>query len=130
MDLSIWGNDERELCRQLMLTASEGEAIHRCGGHPQEIQGDMRLECQLVTNGLYCGDASGYQDPRRSILEKGAADWHLLLQIDSDEKHLGWMWGDVGRVYFWARHRDIDGDFDCFGRCSMLKIETHFSDRQ
>jgi uncharacterized protein YwqG len=67
----------------------------------------MRLECQLVTNGIYCGDSSGYQDPRRSVLEKGAADWNLLLQIDSDEKQLGWIWGDTGRVYFWARRQDI-----------------------
>ena len=73
----------------------------------------MRLECQLVTNGIYCGDQSAYRDPRRSALEKAAADWKLLLQIDSDEKRLGWMWGDAGRVYFWARQQEIEaGDFD------------------
>ena len=101
------------LCRQLMPPFSEKDPIHRCGGHPQEIQGDMRLKCQLVTNGIYCGDPSGYQDPRRPLLEKGAADWQLLLQIDSDESSVGWMWGDVGRVYFWARRQDIEAaDFD------------------
>jgi uncharacterized protein YwqG len=109
VDLSIWGSDEyHALCRQVMSSQSDDEPIHRCGGHPQEIQGDMRLECQLVTNGLYCGDSSGYQDPRRSLLEKGAADWDLILQVDSDEKRLGWMWGDLGRIYFWARWQDIE----------------------
>jgi len=109
LDWSVWGNDEyNDLCRQLMITRGEDKLIHRCGGHPQEIQGDMRLECQLVTNGIYCGDPSGYLDPRRSALEHGAADWHLLLQVDSDEARLGWMWGDAGRVYFWARRQDIE----------------------
>lgn len=109
IELSTWGNDDYgELCRQLMSSLSDEEPIHRCGGHPQEIQGDMRLECQLVTNGLYCGDDSGYLDPRRFLLEKGAEDWNLLLQVDSDEKRLKWMWGDVGRVYFWARRQDIE----------------------
>jgi uncharacterized protein YwqG len=66
----------------------------------------MQLECQLVTNGLYCGDASGYDDPRRRALETGATDWRLLLQIDSDDV-LGSMWGDSGRVYFWIREQDV-----------------------
>jgi uncharacterized protein YwqG len=109
VDVSIWTSDEyRDLRQRLMPALHEDEPIHRCGGHPQEIQGDMRLECQLVTNGIYCGDPSGYQDPRRAVLERGAADWHLLLQVDSDEKRLGWMWGDAGRVYFWARRQDIE----------------------
>ncbi|MGE5194034.1 MAG: YwqG family protein, partial [Deltaproteobacteria bacterium] len=113
-DLSIWGDEDYgTLLRQLMSASSEREPVHRCGGHPQEIQGDMRLECQLVTNGLYCGDPSGYKDPRRAALESGAADWQLLLQIDSDEERLGWMWSDTGRVYFWIRRQDLAStDFD------------------
>lgn len=89
--------------------------IHRCGGHPQEIQGEMRLECQLVSNGIYCGDKTGYQDPRRSVLEKkkSATDWHLLMQIDSDEKRLGWMWGEQGAFTFGLNGQDIKvADFD------------------
>lgn len=100
-------DDYRDLCQQLMSTADDKSPIHRCGGHPQEIQGDMRLECQLVTNGMFCGDPSGYRDPRAPLLAQGAAEWQLLLQIDSDEERLGWMWGDAGRVYFWARREGI-----------------------
>jgi uncharacterized protein YwqG len=74
--------------------------IHRLLGHPQPVQGGMQLECQLVTNGLYCGDASAYQDPRASTLRPGAVDWRLLLQIDSDDE-AGMMWGDDGRLYYW-----------------------------
>ena len=33
-----------------------------------------------------------------------AAEWELLLQVDSDEAN-GMMWGDMGRLYFLI-HRD------------------------
>ncbi len=71
---------------------------HRVLGHPDPVQGDMQLECQLVHHGLYRGD--GHEDPRISELESGAADWRLLLQIDTDPP-AGMMWGDVGMIYYW-----------------------------
>lgn len=109
-DLVVWKMNEYSDLLAKLNSGGEAQArlVHRVGGYPQEIQGDMRLKCQLVTNGLYCGDRSGYQDPRRAELEKGASDWQLLAQFDSDEAQLGWMWGDVGRVYFWARRQEIE----------------------
>jgi uncharacterized protein YwqG len=86
----------------------EGETIHRLLGYPEQIQGDMQLECQCAAHGLYMGDASGYSDPRRPVLEKGAGDWRLLLQIDTDEDNVGTIWGDVGRVYFWIRRQEME----------------------
>lgn len=83
---------------------TEEGVIHRLLGHPDPIQGDMQLECQLVSHGLYCGDNSGYRDPRAERLGAGAVDWRLLLQIDSDDD-AGMMWGDGGRLYFWI-HKD------------------------
>lgn len=80
-------------------------ATHRIDGYPDAIQGDMYLECQLVTNGLYCGDSTGYNDPLRKELEAGATDWRLLLQFDTEDD-LGLMWGDSGRLYFWIREED------------------------
>ena len=82
------------------------EPHHQLLGHPREIQGEMQLECQLVSNGLYCGDATGYQDPARKFLEQGAKDWQLLFQLDADDD-LGMMWGDCGRLYFWVRRQDL-----------------------
>lgn len=64
-----------------------GQEIHRLLGHPQPIQDDMRTELQLA------GDALGPPTI-------GAADWRLLLKIDSDDR-AGMMWGDVGRIYYW-----------------------------
>jgi uncharacterized protein YwqG len=80
--------------------------IHRLLGNPDPIQADMQLECQLASSGIYLGDASGHRDPRHKELEPGAAEWRLLLQIDSDDA-AGMMWGDVGRIYWWIRERDL-----------------------
>ena len=79
---------------------------HRLLGHSENIQGDMQLEAQLVTNGLYCGNASGYEDPRRESLEQHAEDWMLLLQLDSDDMG-NFMWGDSGMLYYWIRKQDL-----------------------
>ena len=119
--LSFWGNDDYyDLCLQIMNVEDEHCPIHRCGGHPQQIHGNMPLECQLVTSGLYYGGQSGCLDPRMPALARGAADWRLLLQIDSDTEQLGWMWGDVGRVYFWARQHDI-ARLDFAGAWALLQ---------
>ena len=67
----------------------------------------MELECQLASNGLYVGDATGYQHPRRFELEGGATDWELLLQLDSDDD-ADMMWGDAGALYFWIRKQDAE----------------------
>lgn len=89
------------------LSNLSGAIHHRFLGHPQSIQGDMQLECQLVTNGLYCGDSSGYEDSRVDLLRDGAKEWQLLLQVDTDEENPGWMWGDCGRIYYWIRRGDL-----------------------
>jgi uncharacterized protein YwqG len=76
---------------------------HRFGGWPSLIQAPMELECQLASNGIIPGHPA---DERVSELEKGVEDWRLLLQLKSDE-NLGWIWGDVGMIYFWCREEDI-----------------------
>jgi uncharacterized protein YwqG len=89
-----------------------GDQIHRILGWPDQVQGDMQLECQLVTNGLYAGDATGYDDPRAAELARGASEWRLLFQLDSDDD-AGMMWGDVGRLYWWIREPDLQArNFD------------------
>ena len=70
------------------------------------VQNDMQLECELVSGGLYCGNPSGYEDPRAASLAAGAADWRLLLQIDTDDD-ANMMWGDCGMLYWWMRDDDI-----------------------
>ncbi|MNV11215.1 hypothetical protein D3C71_1017730 [compost metagenome] len=76
-------------------------------GYANAIQGEMELDCQLVTNGLFCGDETGYEDSRRKELEQGKEDWILLLQLDSEEEKTGMLWGDGGRIYFWIKKQDL-----------------------
>jgi uncharacterized protein YwqG len=85
---------------------------HQLLGHPNPIQDEMQLECQLVTNGIYCGGPEGYSDPRRVALEAGAGEWQLLAQIDSDDT-LSMMWGDAGMLYYWIKRTDLEArDFE------------------
>ncbi len=110
-DLSdLWyGTPPYEAYRRLLedVTKSVGNTSHRLLGHPQLIQGSMELECQLASNGIYCGGPEVFQSEEAGRLEAGAADWRLLLQIDTDEDGPGWMWGDVGRIYFWVKQQDL-----------------------
>lgn len=75
-------------------------------GYAGCIQNAMELQCQLVTNDLYCGDSRGYNDPRAKELEVGTDDWLLLLQVGDEEK-ADMMWGDAGRLYFWIKKQDL-----------------------
>jgi uncharacterized protein YwqG len=79
---------------------------HHLLGHPQPVQDDMALECQLASNGVYCGDPSGYASAEAARLKSGAREWQLLLQLDSDDA-CSMMWGDLGRLYFWMRRPDL-----------------------
>lgn len=82
-------------------------AVHQLLGWPDPIQSaEMGLECQLASHGIYVGGPEGYADPRAAELRPGAAEWRLLLQMDSDED-AGVMWGDAGRLYFWIRESDL-----------------------
>lgn len=89
-----------------------GMPKHQVGGFPAPVQGDaMELECQLASNGLYCGNSSGYSDLRAAELAPGAQDWRLLFQLDTDED-LGVMWCDCGTLYFWVQEQEArNGNF-------------------
>jgi uncharacterized protein YwqG len=76
------------------------------GGHPDQIQNDMPLDCELVSARIYCGDGSAYQDPRLPLFRQRARDWRLLLQVPSVED-AGMMWGGSGCLYYWIREEDL-----------------------
>jgi uncharacterized protein YwqG len=105
-------DDEMDSLSELEAAEYREQPRHQVAGYPSPVQGsDMDLECQLVTNGLYCGDSSGYEDARATALREGAKDWRLLLQFDSDDE-LGVMWGDLGMLYFWVQRQAASrGDF-------------------
>jgi uncharacterized protein YwqG len=96
---------ESEIYSNLRDSVYSSLPEHQLAGWPKSIQGPMDLECQLVSNGIYCGGPAGYKDPRAEALRAGAAEWKLLLQLDSD-RELDWMWGDMGKLYFLIRESD------------------------
>jgi uncharacterized protein YwqG len=105
------GLDREQLdAYQDVLEAASGEDAWSSrgllGGYPDQIQGDMMVECALVAAGLYCGDSTAYHDPRLPTFRKQARDWRLLLQVPSAES-AGMMWGDVGCLYYWIREDDL-----------------------
>lgn len=112
-NIELSEEDTEKYCE--LLEAIGGH--HRLLGYSEPVQNEMELECELVTNGLYCGDASGYKDPRASELEKTSHHWQLLLQIDSDD-NANMMWGDVGRLYFWIKDEDLAARR--FNNCWMI----------
>ena len=98
---------ETETDKYFNITEDLGGESNKLLGHSDNIQGPMELECELVTNGLYCGDPTGYNDPRAKKLAKNADSWTLLFQVDSNYKEAGMMWGDMGRLYFWIKKDDL-----------------------
>ncbi len=100
-------DEAEEESRDQKEAVYEEYPAHQMGGYPNPIQDDgMELECQLASNGLYCGDSAGYDDPRVAALAEGASDWRLLLQLDTDDD-AEMMWGDCGMIYFWVREADL-----------------------
>jgi len=106
-----WTDDEVQKYETLLSTfptpEEHGDVQHQLLGNPQTIQDDMRLECQLASQGV-----TDINDPRAKELSKGANGWQLLLQIDSDDE-LGMEWGNTGMIYYWLRGSDLKKlDFD------------------
>jgi uncharacterized protein YwqG len=104
--------DEFDKYIELSDQQFQGLPKHQMLGLPSPVQGDaMELECQLASNGLYCGTPDAYASAPAKLLEDGAKNWRLLFQMDSDDD-LGVMWGDVGTIYFWVEESAArKGDF-------------------
>lgn len=85
---------------------------HQMLAFPSPVQGDdMELQCQLASNGVYCGDPEAYATERARQLQAGAQNWRLLLQLDSDDE-IGTTWGDGGILFFWVEEAAArKGDF-------------------
>jgi uncharacterized protein YwqG len=103
-------NGEQLTAYQNLLdrTVDDEEWSARClvGGHPDQIQGDMTLECEHATAGLHSGDVAANQDARSSSSGRRPRDWRLLLQVPTLES-AGMTWGSSGCLYYWIREDDL-----------------------
>lgn len=95
-----------DLDEQLNARWFDGAPRHRILGRPTLVQQPMELEAQLASNGIDVGGPEGYASAEAERLKAGAADWTLVAQIDSDDD-TGFMWGDVGIVFWWMRREDV-----------------------
>jgi hypothetical protein len=91
--------------------AERGTVLHRVGGYPDERQGDMPLECELLDNGIDLAGEPPRTHPRAASTEREGRwrRWRLLLQLSADDR-LGWSWGDRAtetRVYLWIDLSDL-----------------------
>ena len=113
-DIPFWKKKEYpELLEKLNADGPDAIGpVHRCGGHAQELEPLLRMQCQLVTNGInWFGISSASKNPRAMELGKSDGDWELVMQFDC-ETNLDWKWRSEGRIYFMARRQDIEaGDF-------------------
>lgn len=100
-----WSDKEQQAYEQVLenLQDPRDRALphHRLLGYPDTIQDDMRLQCQLVSNGI-----TNANDPRVAAMQKDALDWLLLLQIDTDAG-AKMRWANNGMVYYWIKQADL-----------------------
>ncbi|SHE91509.1 Uncharacterized protein YwqG [Microbulbifer donghaiensis] len=107
------GLSDEEIDAYIDLNEGDEEPSHQVGGFPSPVQGNyMELDSQLASNGIYVGNAEGYNSEEGKKLASGAKDWKLLFQFDSDDD-LDIMWGDCGMLYFWVQeHKAKQNQFD------------------
>lgn len=100
-----------EICERLGID-DEG-AVSKLLGWANPIQGNMTMECELVSRGYYLG--SGWDDvtplDRQEAEQWSAGDWLLLFQLDSilddNDDNFELTLGDGGRIYFYIRREDL-----------------------
>jgi len=94
---SVHGDDEKE------------EAITKLLGYASVIQNSMLLECEKVTNGIYCGEATNIPPDILRQHKENSKQWQLLFQLDSiylDNREIV-MWGDMGRLFYYIKIDDL-----------------------
>jgi len=100
-----WSDDDQKKYESVLSSfssqADHATPHHRMLGNPDTIQDDMRLQCQLTSNGV-----TDIDDPRAAALSQGAMDWQLLLQVDTDDT-IGMRWGNTGMLYYWISLADL-----------------------
>lgn len=83
-------------------------------GYANLIQGSMLLECEEVTNGIYCGGIPDVTDAQQEELLRNSREWVLLFQMSTVEtEDYELMFGDCGSIYFYIRKQDLkERNFD------------------
>ena len=67
-------DDEIDAYWQMADDFCEQRSENKILGHSDNIQGGMELECELVTNGFYCGGDEDYSGPEFEKLWQNIGD--------------------------------------------------------
>ena len=94
------------------LTETDTDTYSQLLGWPNVIQSSMFTECDLVTQGYYLGDETGWsrvsEDARKQADEIAMDRWTLLLQLDTVQcENFRLMFGDCGHLYFYITREDL-----------------------
>lgn len=87
---------------------NDHEDVSKLLGYADVIQNAMPLECEEVSNGIYCGNIPDITDEQREKLLGNSKDWILLFQmstVENDDYEL--MFGDCGSIYYYIRKQDL-----------------------
>ena len=84
------------------------ETISKLLGYADLIQGGMLLECEQVTNGIYCGGTSEITPEELKKFKENCDQWQLLFQLDTvTTNEFELMFGDCGRIYYYIKKEDL-----------------------
>ena len=100
---NVLNEEELELYWNLVDQPDDSSAIHKLLGYPNQIQGDMDLKAQLVSNNIYMGGLVDFENPNIKTLLKGVKDWRLLFQMDYEYPAVQRFGGDGARIYYWIQ---------------------------
>jgi uncharacterized protein YwqG len=116
-------SDLHSLTNEGLFAAQVEVSGHQITGNTHGGQGDMQEKCQLASNGIYLGGGGGplFDHVKAEQVRPGIRDWHLLLDLGSDE-NAGLEWTGYGRLCFWIREDNLRNSdfhnvwavFECF----------------
>jgi uncharacterized protein YwqG len=82
--------------------------ISKLLGYADSIQGEMLLQCEEVTNRIYCGGLPKIEPERLKQMQENCNEWQLLFQLDTvTSNNFELMFGDCGRIYFFIKKNDL-----------------------
>lgn len=95
-----------------MLGAEDPDNCSKLLGWPDQIQGNMTMECEFISRGYYLGSGWDKVTPedRQYAEQTSQENWRLLFQLDtveSENDDFELMFGDCGRIYFYIRKEDL-----------------------
>jgi uncharacterized protein YwqG len=101
-------SDLHSLTNEGLFAAQVENSGHRILGNNHGGQGDMQLECQLASHGIFLcdGRCPVFDQDKAEKIKAGITNWRFLLEVSSDD-NAGLEWTAYGTLYYWIREEDL-----------------------